>query len=502
MKSSLGGDVTSAARAVADELGSIDPLPCHILGEGDDADALEASLIENLHRQDADPMTEFETFSKLIRDGKTPFEIAATFSLSERQVEQRMALGNLLPKIREAYRREELDDDTVQFLTMATKFQQKKWLALFENESDGAPLGYQLKQWLFGGQSISTEVALFPLDTYPGQIVTDLFGDNGYFVDPDLFWGKQNEAIAAKRDAYTEAGWKEVVILEIGDVFEHWAHTKTAKKKGGKVFIAVSPRGEVTFHEGYISNKEARRETNNDTNSTAEAPPVRTAPEVTSAMRTYIDLHRHIAVRAALLDMPTVALRLVILHAMKGSRLWKVTSESQRSGRKETDQSVANSPAQQDYVIRRAAVMSLLDIPEGSGLTACHGDDEASLFARLMALSDEDATRILTFVMADSLEVGNDYVDLTGQYLNVNLASNWTADDTFFDLLCDKRLISEMVADVAGKAVADANVSATRKAQKQIIRDCLAGTNGRTKMDGWLPRWMEFPSRPYLKMDG
>jgi hypothetical protein len=26
-----------------------------------------------------------------------------------------------------------------------------------------------------------------------------------------------------------------------------------------------------------------------------------------------------------------------------------------------------------------------------------------------------------------------------------------------------------------------------------VIRDCLAGTNGRTKVEGWLPGWMAFP---------
>lgn len=486
-----------AARTVAEERGTIDPLPCHILGNGDDADALEASLIENMHRVNADPMTEFETFSKLIRDGKDIGDIAATFGMTSREVEQRMALGNLLPKIREAYRREELDDDTIQHLTMATKSQQKDWLALFEDENEHAPMGYQLKQWLFGGRSVSTEVALFALDSYPGQIVADLFGDNSYFADVDLFWQKQNEAIAAKRDEYIAAGWKEVMILETGTMFETWAHTKTGKKKGGKVFIAVSPRGEVTFHEGYISNKESRRQKNKDGDGDAESAPVSAKPEVSGPMRAYIDLHRHLGVRAALLDAPGVALRLVIVHVMKGSRLWSVSPEPQRTGRKDTDESVSESPAQKEFLARRAAVLAFLGLPEGSGLTSCHGDETAPIFARLMALSDADAAKVLTFIMADSLKVGSELVDLAGQHLGVNMAATWTADNAFFDLLRDKRLVNTMVADLAGKSVADANISATGKVQKQIIRDCLTGGNGRTKVEGWVPRWMAFPSRAY-----
>jgi len=129
-----------AAKAVREEGGSIGPLPCAILQEGDDADALEASLIENLHRLDPDEMSQYETFAKLIRDGKTPEGIAATFGLSERQVNQRMALGNLLPKIRDIYRRKKSTAILCAIWTMATKSQQKDWVALYESETESVPM--------------------------------------------------------------------------------------------------------------------------------------------------------------------------------------------------------------------------------------------------------------------------------------------------------------------------------------------------------------------------
>ena len=43
-----------AAKQVADECGEIDPLPCAIMEAGDDAAALETSLIENIARLDPD----------------------------------------------------------------------------------------------------------------------------------------------------------------------------------------------------------------------------------------------------------------------------------------------------------------------------------------------------------------------------------------------------------------------------------------------------------------
>jgi ParB family chromosome partitioning protein len=48
-------------------------------------------------------------------------------------------------------------------------------------------------------------------------------------------------------------------------------------------------------------------------------------------------------------------------------------------------------------------------------------------------------------------------------------------------------VVNVMVAEVAGRRSADGNVAEKAKTQKQIVRDCLAGTNGRTKVESWLP---------------
>ncbi len=60
-----------------------DPVPCAIMAEGDDAAALEASLIENIARCDPDEMTRYETFARLVKEGKTAANIATTFGVTE-----------------------------------------------------------------------------------------------------------------------------------------------------------------------------------------------------------------------------------------------------------------------------------------------------------------------------------------------------------------------------------------------------------------------------------
>jgi len=59
-----------------------------------------------------------------------------------------------------------------------------------------------------------------------------------------------------------------------------------------------------------------------------------------------------------------------------------------------------------------------------------------------------------------------------------------------------------MLAEVAGKDIAEANAKETGKTKKQIIRDYLTGTNGRAKVEGWVPRWLRFPSGSYTQRGG
>ncbi len=487
-----------SAKAVKEERGEVQPLPCAIMEEGDDAAALEASLIENLARLDPDEMSQYETFALLVKKGRTVPDIASTFGITERQVTQRLALGNLLPRIRGAYRAEVIDVETVRHLTLASKSQQKEWLALFEAEDSRAPMGSDLKHWLFGGQSVSTKVALFPQEDYPGEIISDLFGEERYFADAKLFWQKQNAAVAARKSAYAEAGWSEVVVLESGQHFHNWEYEKTAKKKGGKVYIEVTGRGEVVFHEGYLGRKEAARVKGSGPEKNTGREPDAEHPEVSSVMQNYLDLHRRAAVAARLLDEPGAALRLMLAHAISGSGLWQVRADLQQAKNEGIVKSVAESAGEEAVRARRAEVAALLGIEEErTRIVGGNGDSHqtVALYMRLLALSDDDVLRILALVMAETLEAGSAVVEAVGVQLKLDPRGQWHADDTFLELVRDRPAINALLESVAGKAVADGNLASKAKDQRQIIRDCLDGSNGRAKVENWLPGWMEFPPR-------
>lgn len=482
-----------AASAVGEEQGQSFALPCAIMESGDDAGALEASLIENFARLDPDEVTQWETFARLIRERRSVEDIAATFGITERFVRRILALGNLLPRIRSLYRHEKIDAATVRHLTMATRAQQKEWLGLYDSPDSYAPTGQRLKEWLCGGEPIATKSALFDLADYKGPIVSDLFGEDSYFADPHVFWTLQREAIEAKRQAYLEDGWTGVELIEPGRYFQKWEYEKRGKNREGRIYIVLSARGDVEIHEGFARRREASRRERSENETKVNRP------EVTSSLRNYLDLHRHAAVRAKLLDQPGLAFRLMLAHAISSAGLGNVKVDLQRSDKPATVESVETSKGEAMFDERRRAAINMLGLDaETSTLVEANRQvGTMALCQRLVALSDDDVLAISVVVMGETLEAGSSIVDDLGIVLGADMASLWQADEAFFDLIRDKQVLGALVAEVAGPAAAGANAGGTGKALKGIIRDCLAGENGREKVENWVPKWLLFPASSY-----
>ena len=495
-----------AARLVASEAGHAEPLPCAILDSGDDAAAIEASLIENLARLDPDEVTQWETFTRLVKEGRTLDDIAATFGLPELMVKRVLALGNLLPRIRSMYAREQIDRVTVRHLTLASKSQQRAWLALADDAQGYAPTGHQLKAWLFGGQSIAARHALFDVEASGLAVIADLFGEDRYFADPDAFWTAQNAAIEARRTSYLDAGWADVVIVPPGAHFQSWEYEKAAKRKGGRVYLDLRASGEVVVHEGYLSRKEARRALASGGDGATPAKPPR--PEISGPMQTYVDLHRHAAVRAALLAHPGAALRLMVAHAIAGTHRWSVKVEPQTARNDATCESVETAYGETVFDEHRRAVLALLSFsadeptvtegrPEGAD-----GDPVAAIFWRLLDLPDPAVLDVVAVVMGESLAAGSAAVAAVGLHLKVDMADWWQADPAFLELVRDREVLTALVAEVAGNRIAAANAREKGKTLKRIIADHLDGSDGRTKCERWVPRWMAFPPVAYTTRGG
>ncbi|MGY4313976.1 ParB/RepB/Spo0J family partition protein [Bradyrhizobium sp. JR3.5] len=103
-------------------------LPCAVTAVGDDTGAMEASLIENVAGEPMDELQEYESFARLLKQGRKVEEIAATFGVTELRVKQWLAIAGLHPKIKEAFRQGAIESEDLRLLTSATRSQQKEWV--------------------------------------------------------------------------------------------------------------------------------------------------------------------------------------------------------------------------------------------------------------------------------------------------------------------------------------------------------------------------------------
>jgi ParB family chromosome partitioning protein len=476
-------------------------IPCAILDEGDDADAIEASMIENMARLDADEVTQWENFTRLVKEGRAIHDIAVTFGLPELSVRRVLALGNLLPRIRAMYAAEDIDRITVRHLTLASKSQQRDWLALVDDKEQRAPTGQQLKAWLFGGQSVPVKHALFDVAATGLAVVSDLFGEDQLFADSAAFWTAQNTAIEERRAAFVAAGWTDAIVIPPSDYFASYDYERAAKRKGGCVIIDVRSSGEVVVHEGYMNRKQAARAAR-ASGADGEEKPAR--PEVTAATNNYIDLHRHAAVRAVLVGQPSVALRLMVAHIIAGSHLFRVSAEPQAAHSDAIRESVENSAGEARFDEHRRAVLALLGFDADSPAVIGGGDaaGTVAIFRRLLELPDAAVMEVIAVVMGEALAAGSDVIEAVGLHLKVEMADWWQAEDALFDLVRDKEILVDFVSDVAGHVVAEGNRAEKGATLKRIVRDHLEGAGGRDKVTRWVPRWMAFPPAAYTVRGG
>lgn len=475
-----------AATEAAKEAGTDPRIPCYVLSADDDAAAIEASLLENVARVPATEIEQYRAFGALAKTGTDPQDIADQFGVTPRTVNRILALAALMPAILRLYEKEDLDSRTIRALTLATKAQQKEWLRLWKSDTERAPIGDTCKAWVTGGKTITTDVALFELEAYDGQIIADLFGEHGVFADPAAFWAAQSRAIAERVASYEDKGWKMVVLLERGSYFHSWEHTKRARTKGGHVFVEIRHDGQVAFHEGFITNSEAKREAKQAAGD--ESAPATIKPEMSGPVTEYILRHRHSAARASLLRAPAIALRLMVAHALVGSSLWDVRALGSLCRKDTTQDSVDASRGQAEMNAASERVTALFKALGVEHLQR-RTDGEIHLcevFAALLALCDEEVEEILAFTMAGTLAGGGPLVEAVAHVTGTDMAAYWTPDPAFFDVLRDKRAINAMVAEIASPSAAESCLTDTAATQKEIIANRITGEGCKANQD-WRP---------------
>lgn len=480
-----------ALKQISKDTGTNMKVPCIVMRAGEDAEAIEASILENVARLPATEIEQFSAFGRLADEGRTVTEIANYFGITELTVRRVLALANLTKPIRDLYANDEIDRATVHALTLATSTQQAEWLKLYHDENEHELRGRNCKAWVTGGATISTDKALFDLVDYEGEIVTDLFGEVGVFANSEAFWAAQSNALAARIEAYLEKGWSDVCVLERGQYFQSWDNQKRARTKGGKVFVEVRHDGTITFHEGLISNAEARKL---DRTANGQKDKIAVArPEMTKAMADYLSEHRRLATAATLQSKPKIAMRLAVAHMLVGSSLWQLRRHQVRVKSEAIIESLNQSHAASEVEEMRELVCQMLSA-HGIGSPRHNGDTYhlCQVFAALLGMSDDEVLTILTSAMVQSLEAGTAIVEAIAVATDTDMSGYWKPDEVFFDLLKDKRAINAMISDIATPSVAKNCLTDTAKVQKEVLVNKITGEGDKANLD-WRPVWMQVP---------
>ena len=135
--------------------------------------------------------------------------------------------------------------------------------------------------------------------------------------------------------------------------------------------------------------------------------------------------------RAELPSHQGIALRLAIAQMIAGCELWAVQAEPQKPASEAIGESLSTNRSEAAFAEEPVAVMALLELADDGDTTLVprKGDwqvsrDVHAIFTKLASPEDSVVTRILTFVVAETLASGSAMVEALGVSVNLDLAAN------------------------------------------------------------------------------
>lgn len=200
---------------------SSEPIRC-TLRDVDEDGAFEDSLTTAVTAKQLHPVDQYEAFARLRdRAGKTNEEIAREYGMSEREVDQALALGHLSPTIRDLWRKGEIKTDVAKAFTLAPDHKAQDDIAAAFAERTGGIFGiedYDVKQSLkLGSDDLGRLVEFVGIDAYVargGKVNRDLFGTAHQVSDPKLVKSMAADKLKAECASLVAAGWSFAVTSD------------------------------------------------------------------------------------------------------------------------------------------------------------------------------------------------------------------------------------------------------------------------------------------------
>ena len=185
-----------------------------------DGDPREVSLAENVVRLSMHALDQFEAFAALADQGLSAADISARFGCTDTMVRQRLRLGRIAPEIREAYRADDINLDTLTAFAVTEDHGQQ--LAVWEQVKDDYINAYQVRRLLTdekiaAGSKFVRFIGRDAYDAAGGTSTRDLFCEAEgaiYLDDRALVMRLAQEKLSAAAEALqAKEGWKWVQAM-------------------------------------------------------------------------------------------------------------------------------------------------------------------------------------------------------------------------------------------------------------------------------------------------
>jgi ParB family chromosome partitioning protein len=206
----------------------------------------------------------------MIKEGMTTADVAEHFGIKQQHVKLRLRLADVHPRILGAYRKGDINLETVMAFTLADS--KKQQLSVFKELSPNCS-AWRVRQQLTG-DGVRSDGALaryVGVETYKqagGQVVTDLFESLVYLIDGELLQRLVTEKLeqSAKRLQKRE-GWKVVEVnLEAAHTLNQFHRLQpdpigVPKELSDELTVAIDARSALEDSDGDWSEE---REANFD----------------------------------------------------------------------------------------------------------------------------------------------------------------------------------------------------------------------------------------------
>ncbi len=207
----------------------------------DNDHALEASITENVKREDMHPADEFDAFATLVGQGSCIEDVAARFGVAPNVVKRRLRLAGVAPELIQAYRDKQMSLDVLMAFTVCEDQDRQRdlWQGLdaWDRKDPGTIRRRLAAETITAAHALARFVGLEAYHEAGGKSFEDLFaqddGQGTYLQDTKLLETLALDKLQAAAAPIREEGWAWVDVQPTTDRL--WDNFGRVRAQQGKL---------------------------------------------------------------------------------------------------------------------------------------------------------------------------------------------------------------------------------------------------------------------------